>query len=1011
MEKNSQNGTPTDANGRYSIQISGSTSVLVFSSIGYLPLEKTVGNVSQLNVVLVADEKSLDEVIVVGYGTQNKKDISGAVANINAEKLSTLPVTGVDQLMQGQAAGVQISQSNAAPDGAVKVSIRGSVSITSGSQPLYVVDGYPITNIDNQMANPLSNINPNDIASIEILKDASASAIYGSRASNGVVLITTKKGQAGKVQFSLDAYTGFQSVQRKVDVLNAREFATLYVESRNNGYLDFYGDKGAKVTDSNQQRAALGAGSGALYLIDPSLADPSKFGEGTDWQNEIFRTAPISNAQLSARGGTEKVRYYLSGGYFDQQGIVIESGLKRYSFNANMDANVTEKVRLGFNLNTSYSKNKIVNAEGSYHEGGVVTSALMMPPTMAVRDENGNYQSLLDVYPTWGFIDTSNPVQTARETQRNANQFRSIGSFFGEYSILNNLKFKGLFGADYYNYEENKFSPSTVRPNTRGGNTAYRTTNSFLNYLAEFTLNYAKSFGKHTFSALGGYTIQKQSYLGTNVQSTDFPNDYVTDVSGGVISGYSSDPSEWSLLSYIGRVNYDYQSKYLLTVNFRRDGSSRFGANTKWGNFPSVSAGWRISEENFMPKSSVVNELKIRASYGLTGNNAIGNYASIGLLRQRSYVVNGNVVLGQVKSSLQNDDLSWESTRQFDVGFELGMLNNRIFIVADYYSKLTNDLLLNLPVSAISGVSSVTSNVGEVSNKGLEFSLTSKNLVGSFSWSTNLNVSGNRNKVKKLGLSDNPIFFGAIAGLSHVAAVGSPIGSYYGLQWDGLYLTEEELRNGSRSTIGGRAAYVGDVRWKDINDDGVIDDGDRSIIGDWQPKFVYGMTNTFSYKNFDLSVFIQGSEGNQVYNIQKRNLGVRVIYGNEYTESLTRWQSVESPGNGVLPKIKRAVASNSTTTSSDYYVDDASYLSIKNITLGYTLPNKLANAISLSKLRAYVSVQNAFLFTKYLNYNPEVNASNTTSAYNTGINPLTPGIDYGSYPLARTVSMGLNVTF
>lgn len=1010
IEKGTTNGTQTDFDGNFSLKVNDENAILVISYVGFEIKEISLNGKTNIEVQLKESAESLEEVVIVGYGTQSKRKVTGAVTTVDAENLHDLPVTGADQLLQGQAAGVQVSQSNSAPGGAVKVSIRGSVSINSNAQPLYVIDGFPISNVDNQTSNPLSNLNPNDIESIQVLKDASATAIYGSRASNGVILVSTKKGKLGKTEFNVDIYSGVQNVQRKVDMLNAREFATLYVESRNNSYIDFFGDQGAQITDTNEQRAALGASNGIFYQIDPELADPSQYGEGTDWQDEIFRTAPITNVQIGARGGTEKVKYYISGGYFDQEGVVIESGFKRFSFNTSMDAKVTEKLKMGFNINSSYSKNQIVNAEGSWHQGGIVSSALMMSPTLPVIDTDGNYSNN-NSFVTFGFVDLANPVQTARELDRNSKLFRTTGTFFGEYQLLNNLLFKTTLGADFFSYTEDKYSPNFLSPRVRGGNTAYKVQNTFLNYLSEFTLNYSKSFNGHNIGALAGYTVQKEESTFTRVEASDFPNDLVRDVEAGVISDYSSNPQEWSLISFLGRITYDYNSKYLIEASIRRDGSSRFGENNRYGNFPSASIGWRASEEKFMDDVSFIDELKFRYSWGITGNNAIGNYSSIGLLTPSNYVVNGNVELGQRKNTLPNPELTWEPTTQWNVGMELGLFKDRLYITADYYEKLTKDLLLNVPVSDITGVSSFRDNLGEISNKGWELSFISKNLVGNFNWSTNFNISSNRNRVESLGESNATIFVGTIAGASHVAAVGSPIGSYWGLQWDGLYLNEEELANQPENRTGGRAAFVGDVRWKDLNGDNIIDDEDRGIIGDWEPDFVYGITNNFSYKNIDLSIFIQGSQGNEIYNIQRRNLANRVIFGNEYTESLIRWQSPQNPGNGQLPKLKRAFASNSTTRSSDYYIDDASYMSIKNITLGYTFPDMLIKQLNLSRLRGYISVQNAFLFTDYINYNPEVNATNTTSAYNTDINPLTPGIDYGSYPLARTITMGLNVSF
>ena len=999
--------------GNYKLSVTDDATTLVFSYVGYFPEEVAINGQSTIDVILNPDITSLSEVVVIGYGTQEKQDISGAISSIKTEDIGNMPLTGLDQLMSGQAAGVQISQSNAAPGGALRINIRGSVSVSSGQQPLYVLDGFPISIGNNQDSNPLNNINPNDIESIEVLKDASASAIYGSRASNGVVIITTKKGKTGKAQFDFDFYTGVQQVERKIDMLNASEFAAMHTEARNNSYLDFFGDQGAQITDDNATRIALGATSSALYHVEERFADPASLGEGTDWQDEIFRNAPITDARLSARGGNENTKYYISGGYFNQQGVVIESGLQRYSFNTNLESQVASKVKLGFSLNTAYTESDIVNAESSWHSGGVVTSALSMPPTMTVFDDAGNYQDLLDVYPSGGFVDVPNPVQSARETERTAGRFRTTGTFYAEYEILEGLKFKGLFGADYSTYQEDKFSFGTLNQRAWAGNRAFQRKSTSLNYLSEFTLDYTKTFeGGHNLSLLGGYTIQKETFESSRVESNDFPNDLVKDVTGGIITDYTSNPQEWGLLSFLSRVNYDYQGKYLITMSLRRDGSSRFGDNTRWGNFPSASVAWRISEEAFMQNIPLIDELKIRTSYGLTGNNAIGNYAAIGLLTADNYTVNGGVQLGQRKSSLQNDELGWESTTQFNIGLDLALFAGRLSVSTDYYDKYTKDLLLNVPISSITGVTNYTTNIGEVSNRGWEFSLNSNNLVGNFKWSTSFNISGNRNKVEKLGLNDDPIFTGAIAGQSHVAMIGEPIGSYVGYQWDGLYLTQEDLDNAPDiQTIGGRPNFIGDVRWKDVDGDGDVDLDDQTVLGSWEPDFVYGLTNNFAYKNFDMSIFIQGSQGNEVYNIQKRNLGVMVMYTNQYAETLNRYQSPENPGNGVLPKMKRAIANSSTVRSSDYYVDDASYLRIRNVTLGYTLPPDVLNRLKISSLRTYLSVQNVYTFTDYINYNPEVSASNTTNAFNTGINPLTPGIDYGSYPTARTFIVGLNLTF
>lgn len=1015
VEKGTTNGVTTDFDGNYTITTPTTGAALVFSYVGYTAKEIPVNQSARINVSLQEDTQALDEVIVVGYGTQSKSSVSGSISSLKSEDLKDLTVTGVDQMLSGQVAGVQINQSNAAPGGAVKVNIRGTVSINSNASPLYVIDGYPLSVQDNQVANPLNSINPNDIESIEILKDASASAIYGSRASNGVVIITTKRGDSNKTTFNLNMYTGFQEVDNKVDVLNANEFAAAYIESRNNGYLAGFGDLGAQASDSNEQRIALGANNAPEYLINPSLADPSVFGRGTDWQDEIFRSAPISNIQLSASGGGENVRYYLSGGYFDQEGVIKESGFNRYSVNSSIEGNVGTKFKLGSNINLSYTETDIVNAEGTYNSGGLVSSALVLAPTMPVLNEEGEYNTHRNFYPSnIGLVPAINPVQLLNEIDRDADQLRVFGNVFGSYEIVDGLTFKTLVGADYFSYVEDKYSPSTVPAVARGGNTAYRINNSSLNILSEFTLNYTKSLGKHNFDVLAGYTAQTERIERTRVESTDFPNDLITDVSGGVISNYVSNPQEWALNSILGRFNYDYNRKYLLSLSFRRDGSSRFGVNNRYGNFPSASVAWRVSEEEFLKDNEVISNLKFRGSYGLTGNNGIGNYASLGVLEGSNAVLNGGVSLGQARQTIPNNLLSWETTSQLNVGIDLSLFGGRIGLVADYYDKLTEDLLLNVPVTATSGVLSRTDNIGEVSNTGWELGINTNNFVGDFKWSTNFNISANRNEVKKLGNDDAPIFFEAIQNFTtHVVQVGSPIGSYFGWQTDGVYQTQAEIDQGPDIQLSGDSpAAPGDVKFRDIDGNGVIDDDDRQIIGDWQPDFIYGITNNFSYKQLDLSVLIQGSQGNEVFNSQYRNTGLQVAYGNLYQETYdNRWQSPQNPGDGLTPILKRDLKYNNTTRPSNLYVQDASYLRIRNITLGYTLSPDAAKKIGLSTMRTYVSVQNAFLFTDYINYNPEVNAATTVDPYSSDINNLAPGVDYGSYPSARTITLGFNFSF
>lgn len=1014
LEKGTTNGATSDFNGNFSITVSDPNAILQVSYIGFTTISYPLEGKTNVSISLTEDSQALDEVVVIGYGTQNKNDISGSVSSVSSEDIADLKVATIEQTLAAQSPGVVVSQASGAPGGGVSVQIRGTVSINSSSSPLYVIDGFPIVSDNNSLTtNPLNSFSPNDIESIQILKDASASAIYGSRAANGVVLITTKKGKAGKPTFNFDYYSGIQQVERKVDVLNASEFVNVFNESRNNGYRDLFG---GNINDTNEQRRANGATSGSFLLFPESA---SSLGRGTDWQDEIFRTAPITSAQLSVSGGNEKTKFYLSGGYFNQDGVVINSGFERFNLISNINTKISKRVRLGSNLNISYTTTDLVPAEGSWQRGGVVTSALLFSPTIPVRDENGDFISNMgQVLPNTGILgQVFNPVQTATETQWTDENFRAISSLYVEFDIFNELTFKVLGGAEYASGVRERFSPSTLFSNV-GGNTRQRDTRNRLNYLSEFTLNYNKSFGKHGLNILGGYSFQKEESLSTSFQSNNAPNDLTSDPGVGVFTDYISNPQEWSLLSFFTRLQYNYDRKYYLEGSIRRDGSSRFGSANRFGNFPSLSVAWRIGQENFLIDSGTVNELKLKASYGLTGNNGIGNYAALGTLSSSNTIYNGSLQQGLIRNTFPNEDLGWETTSQFNLGLEIGLFENRINLTAEVYDKRTKDLLLDLPLSDVTGSQFITSNIGEISNKGWEFALNTVNVRNdNFEWTTNFNISANRNKVEKLGGNGSPIFLNAGSSIpgGFIIEEGSPIGSFYGLVTDGIISNQEELDNVvDQSAIRGSQLFIGDLRLKDLDGDGLVtNENDRKIIGDTQADFIYGLTNNLKHKNIDLSILIQGSEGNQVINGLRRNIGNQAVFSNVYQDALTgSFRSAENPGNGRLPQVKRALASP-TTAFSDYFVDDASFLRVRNITAGYTFSDDLVKRMGLSRLRCYVSVQNAFLFTDYVNYNPEVSASTSSNG-----NPLepgrgnaTPGVDPGSYPTPRTFTLGLNVSF
>ncbi|MCE6989689.1 TonB-dependent receptor [Dyadobacter sp. CY323] len=991
--KGTSAGTTTDIDGNYELSVAGESAILVFSFVGYTPQEIALGNRNQLDVKLVADIKALNEVVVVGYGTQKRGDITGSVASVSAKDIAGLPTPSLDGALTAKMPGVYVAQTTGTPGGGLTVRVRGTGSIGAGNEPLYVIDGFPVTASYNQTSNPLNSLNPNDIESVEILKDASSTAIYGSRGSNGVVIVTTKSGKSGKMRVDIDAYTGVQNVTKTLDMMNAREFAQYIVDSRNNAWVD----AGGKPEDPNSARSAI-------YQILPALQNPDALGEGTNWQKEIFRQAPTHNMQLTLSGGNDKIKYMTSGGYFKQNGIVLNSDFERYTFRVNLEAQASKRFKIGLNLTPAYTISNPTGSEGHWSAGGIVLSALTMAPHLPVYKEDGSYTTGLDLGN--GFSSIENPVKLAKERVNRQNDLRLLGTVFGEYKILDNLTYKLLLGTDLQSSRQNTFSPSivgrdgAVPPLIPSGSA---TNSSSYNWLIEHTLNFNKSWDKHHFDALGGFTAQKVRSDNAVINSTNFPNDLVETLNAGIVSSASTTAEEWSLLSYLARANYSYDSRYLLTATIRRDGSSRFGQNNKWGVFPSVSAGWRISEEAFMKSVPVINELKLRASYGHTGNNFIGNYDHIGLLSKRNYTFAGTVVNGLGPNRISNASLSWEKNKQADIGLELGIFQNRIFLVADYYKKITSDLLLNVPTPSITGYTTARQNIGKIENKGWEFGLTTQNLNKKLKWSTDFNISFNRNKVLALGPSGDPLYGNYQVTSSHVTQIGKPMGNFYGYEVAGIFQTLDEVKNSPAFA----ESKPGQLRFVDVNGDGKLSSDDRTILGNPQPDFIYGMTNTFSFKGIDLTVLLQGVQGNEIMNLGRRFYANYAGTANGLREMSNSWKSAQDPGDGKTPRINRDLnkyaSSNSSANISSLLVEDGSFLRIRNIALGYNLPGPLLEKIKMRTMRIYVNLQNPVTWTKYTGYNPEVSVQ--------GASPLEPGVDYGGYPIAKVYTVGLNIGF
>ncbi len=1008
--KNQNKVTMTDMNGNFSFDNVEANAVLVISYTGYFSQEISTAGKENLVITLKEDSQKLDDVVFVGYGTQQKKDVTGAVSSIGAKQIKDQPVVSLDNAMAAQMAGVQVTQASGAPGGGSTVRIRGAGSLSAGNEPLYVVDGFPVTNDFNQRNNPLNTINPADIENIQVLKDASATAIYGSRGSNGVVIITTKSGKAGVSKMDFSITTGVQQVEKTLDVLNATEFANYIIESRNNAWVN--SGAGRLATDPNSARL-----NNVMYLIPTAFNDPNSLGKGTNWQDEIFRTAPMSNYQINFSGGSDKTKYFISGGYLTQNGVVLNSDLKRYSFRLNVESQVNKRIKVGANLTPSYTFSNQTLAEGNWQGGGIIQSAITANPALAPYDADGNYTKITG--QGIGTSEVDNPVKIAREYFHQQGNLRLLGTAFVEFNLAKDLNFKTLVGADVRNFSEDIFNPSIINPNSVNPTKPSLGTNNLTenrNWLSEFTLNYAKKVKKHSFEGLLGYTIQKENFNASSINGTNFPNDNIKTINAaGLITSALSRKEEWSLLSYLARLNYSFNDKYLLTATFRTDGSSRFGADNRWGTFPSVSLGWRVSEEDFLKSVNWISDLRVRTSYGLTGNNFITNYGAIGLTGQENYVFGnaGGVLNNGIRlTNIPNSKLGWERNKQLDLGLELGIFQNRIAVSADYYNKRTSDLLLNVPVPTLTGYTTALQNIGEIQNQGFEFTLTTRNTVKAFKWTTDLNLSTNNVEVLALGPDGSPILARQItfaAGSTHITQIGAAPGSYFGYKVIGVYQNADDVANSAtfKNSAGVPTVKPGQLKFADINGDGVLTVADRTNLGSPFPDFTYGMTNTFNYKNLDFAFTLQGVQGFEVLNAARRFYGNYAGLYNVLASTANGWKSETNPGDGVSPQIDRNFNGYAETSVinnvTSQFVEDGSFLRIRNITLGYNLPQSLLKNLKVANARLSFTVQNAYTFTKYEGYNPEVSVE--------GANPLVPGVDSGGYPLARTFMFGLNFGF
>jgi TonB-linked SusC/RagA family outer membrane protein len=921
--KGSSVGTTANADGKFSLSVPDKNAVLVISFIGFQQQEIVVGEQTFIQVKLLAENSKLNEVVVVGYGTQKRKDITGAVAVVKADEFENRPIVSAAAGLQGQAAGVNVTAASGKPGKGLTISVRGNTSLTTSNNPLFVVDGVIVSDIDF--------LNPNDIESFSVLKDASSAAIYGAAGANGVVLVTTKKG-TNKSKVFVNAYTGMSNFAKKIGVLDATQYKELITEM---GY-----------TDPNNNN--------------------------TDWQKETFKTGREQNIQVGVSGGSDKGHYYIAGGYQKQKGVVAPSDYDRYSVRANVDNKVKDWLTLGGNLSFNRSVYVDVPDNLGVSKGGTILSALTSPPTLGIFNSDGSYTANVN-QKSW-----QNPIAYAFAPDQKAVNNRFLGNVNADFTITPDLHLRSNLGAESegnrYDYFLDPYSTDFGSKEKKGYGKS-QSTERFV-WLWENTLTYSKLFGKHNLTAMVGHTMQESSYNFTDDIARGYLNDEIPTLENSTIREKQSTTfSQWSKRSYIGRVNYSYADKYLLTANLRYDGSSRFAPNARYGTFPSVGAAWRISNEDFF-KQGFFTDLKLRAGWGKTGNDGIGDY-------DWRRLFTSNTTGGLNFTNLPKDNLTWEKTTQTNIGIDATVLNNRITFTADAYIKTTNDLLVNIQTPPSSGYGQQRYNVGKIENKGLEFGVNALIVDKAFRWNANGNFAFNRNKVISLGQTTPSLSFGDVYERGNAIRVqpGHPLGEFYG------YIAQ------------GVDPKTGNIIYADLDGSKSLSDGDRTWIGNAQPSFTYGLTNNFSYKNFEFNFFFQGVQGNDIFNASRMELEGLYDSKNQSTAVLRRWRKEGDITD--IPKAEKGNTNNSQVSSR--FVENGSYLRLKAATLSYKFANGVLKHAGIGRLNVYVTAQNLFTITKYKGIDPEVSKDTP--------NGPAMGIDYGTYPQARAFIFGLNAEF
>lgn len=984
----------TNGEGNYSIKVPEGKGILVFSYLGFASREIDINNRKVVNISLIETTTSLSEVVVVGYGQVARKDLTGSVGSVTMEDLKKAPVRSFDEALAGRVAGVQVSSQDGQPGSGINIVIRGANSISQSNSPLYVIDGFPIEDPDNNM------INPSDIESMEVLKDASATAIYGARGANGVIIITTKGGKDGKSVISYDGYYGTQNVIQRMDLMSPYEF------------LKVMSERDITVAQS-------------MYFTGGKTIEDYKDTKGLDWQDKIFRTAPMQNHNLSISGGNKTTKYSISGSIFNQDGVLINSGYDRYQGRIKIDQQVNDKFKVSANINYSSLFN-YGNSPGGNYNTSLLYQAMAYRPIGS--DPNVNLEELEFDEGIEDQINNPrfNPVLSANNELREKSNNSLTANGYGEYSFGNfKLRVSGGLGRDVR--RNDVFNNSKTRSgsakfpgaasNGVNGSVTYSEVN---NYVNENTLTWNKKIGKHSINALGGFTMQGRSINSFGASAIKVPNEDLegSGLDEGIPSLITSSSSNSTLASFLGRVNYNYKSTYLFTASFRADGSSKFAPGKRWSYFPSAAASWRFSNEKFMKSLYFISDAKIRASAGITGNNRVSDFAylsSISIPITTVYPFNNQINNAGIPDELGNPNLQWENTLQIDMGLDLSLFKDRITFGADYYQKSTYDLLLYADLPPSMGYNRSFKNIGKVNNNGLELTISSVNIKKKdFSWSTSFNIAFNRNKVKQLSQNQETLLSAVTwhtnynSSPLYIAKVGQPIGMFYGLIWDGNYQYEDfdEVGPGNyvlKATIpsnGGEdlrgTIKPGDIKYKDINGDRIVNSDDYTVIGNPTPKYFGGLSNNFSYKGFDLNVFLQWSYGNDVFNANRMVFeGKGGLYQNYFASYQNRW-SPENPTNENF-----RVKGYGPDVYSSRVVEDGSFLRLKTAALGYNFSKKFTNRLKITNLRMYMSAQNLYTWTKYTGFDPEVSARELA---------LTPGFDFSVYPRAKTITFGLNIS-